>query len=234
MAHSSNTAVIQSDAVGLKGVTSFDLPGVKQIAMAGSPTFTADTSLDATYGDNLVLTGSIDVGSGSASVTGINTRFNEELKVGDSISFTNDSGNTETKLVEAIISNSSLTLSSVTAAASTKTIVTRRRAKSQSPEKNVSIFKLPYTNIKTLRTTANGNASDTTYTFRKHEIKSLTGDGIGTFTAGVDETFADLSENDFTISITSLGSGGSGAVGDVLSLTGNNHEGSAIFTLNGC
>ena len=229
---SSNTAVIQSDAVGLKGVTSFDLPSVKQVAMAGSPTFTADTALDATYGDNLVLTGSIDVGSGSVDVQGINTRFTEELKVGDSISFTNDSGNTETKLVEAIISNSSLTLSSVTAAASTKTIVTRRRAKSQSPEKNVSIFKLPYENIKTLKTTANGNASDTSYTFRKHEIKTLTGDGIGTFNAGVDETFADLSENDFTISIIGLGSGGSGAVGDVLSLTGNNHEGSAIFSLN--
>ena len=229
---SSNTAVIQSDAVGFKGVTSFDLPSVKQVAMAGSPTFTADTALDATYGDNLVLTGSIDVGSGSADVQGINTRFTEELKVGDSISFTNDSGNTETKLVEAIISNSSITLSSVTAAASTKTIVTRRRAKSQSPEKNVSIFKLPYTNIKTLRTTANGNASDTSYTFRKHEIKTLTGDGVGTFNAGVDETFADLSENDFTISIIGLGSGGSGAVGDVLSLTGNNHEGSAIFSLN--
>ena len=29
------------------------------------------------------------------------------------------------------------------------------------------------------------------------------------------------------------GSGGTGAVGDVLSLTGNNHEGDAIFTLNG-
>jgi len=229
---SSNTAVIQSDAVGLKGVTSFDLPSVKQIAMAGSPTFTADTALDATNGDNFVLTGSIDVGSGSADVQGINTRFTEELKVGDSISYTNDSGNTETKIVEAIISNSSLTLSSVTAAASTKTIVTRRRAKSQSPEKNVSIFKLPYTNIKTLKTTANSNASDTTYTFRKHEIKSLTGDGIGTFNAGVDETFADLSESDFSISITSLGSGGSGAVGDVLSLTGNNHEGTSIFTLN--
>jgi hypothetical protein len=230
---SANTAVIQSDAVGLKGVTPFDLPSVKQIAMAGSPTFTADTALDATNGDNFVLTGSIDVGSGSADVQGINTRFTEELKVGDSISFTNDSGNTETKIVEAIISNSSLTLSSVTAAASTKTIVTRRRAKSQSPEKNVSIFKLPYTNIKTLKTTANSNASDTTYTFRKHEIKTLTGDGVATFSAGVNETFADLLENDFTISITALGSGGTGAVGDVLSLTGNNHEGSAIFSLNG-
>jgi len=229
---SSNTAVIQSNAVGLKGVTPFDLPSVKQIAMAGSPTFTADTALDATNGDNFVLTGSIDVGSSSADVQGINTRFTEELKVGDSISFTNDSGNTETKIVEAIISNSSMTLSSVTAAASTKTIVTRKRTKVQSPEKNVSIFKLPYSNIKTLKTTSNSNTSDTTYTFRKHEIKSLTGDGIGTFTAGVDETFADLTESDFTVSIVGLGSGGSGAVGDVLSLTGNNHEGTVIFDLN--
>ena len=49
---SSNTADIQTDAVGFKGVTSHDFTAVKQIAMAGSPTFTADTSLDATNGDN--------------------------------------------------------------------------------------------------------------------------------------------------------------------------------------
>ena len=33
---SSNTAVIQADVVGLKGVTAFDILQVKQIAMAGS------------------------------------------------------------------------------------------------------------------------------------------------------------------------------------------------------
>ena len=49
----------------------------------------------------------------------------------------------------------------------------------------------------------------------------------------VNETFADLTEKDFTVSITATGSGGTGNVGDVLSLTGNNHEGSAIFSLNG-
>ena len=92
---------------------------------------------------------------------------------------------------------------------------------------------MPYENIKTLKTTSNSNASDTTYTFRKHEIKTLTGDGIATFSAGVNETFADLAEGDYTISITSTGSGSAGAVGDVLSLTGNNHEGGAIFALNG-
>jgi hypothetical protein len=229
----SSTSVIQADAVGQKGVTSYDLPSVKQVAMAGSPTFTADTALDATNGENAILTGSLDIANGSASVTGINTRFTEELVPGDSISFTNDSGNTETKIVEAIISGSSLTMTAVSAAASTKTVATRRRAKTQSPEKHIAIFNLPYENIKTLKTAANSNASDTTYTFRKHQIATLTGDGIATFSAGVNETFATLDEGDFTISIKATGSGGTGAVGDVLSLTGNNHESSAIFALNG-
>ena len=55
---------------------------------------------------------------------------------------------------------------------------------------------MPYENIKTLKTTANSNASDTTYIFRKHEIKTLT-DNVATFSANVNETFADLTEKDF-------------------------------------
>ena len=231
----SSTSVIQADAVGQKGVTSYDLPSVKQVAMAGSPTFTADTALDATYGDNATLTGSMSVANSGTAVTGFNTRFTEELKIGDSISFTTDGGTSLTRIVEAIISNSSITLSVAVGGSdvSTKTIAQRRRAKTQSPEKNIAIFNLPYETIKTLKTAANSNASDTTYTFRKHQIATLTGDGIATFSAGVNETFASLTEGDFTISIQATGSGGTGAVGDVLSLTGNNHEGGAIFALNG-
>ena len=41
--------------------------------MAGSPTYTADTSLDATSGDNAILSGSISVSSNV--VTGFGTRF---------------------------------------------------------------------------------------------------------------------------------------------------------------
>ena len=232
---SSNTAVIQADAAGMKGVTSNDFTSVKQLAMAGSPTFTADTALDATNGDNATLTGTLSIANSGTAVTGFNTRFTSELLVGDSISFTTNGGTSKTMIVEAILSDSSITLSAAVGGSdvSTKTIATRRRTKIQSPEKNVSVFKLPYENIKTLKTTANSNASDTTYTFRKHEIKTLTGDGIATFSAGVNETFADLAEGDYTISITSTGSGSAGAVGDVLSLTGNNHEGGAIFALNG-
>ena len=230
---SSNTAVIQADVVGFKGATNFDAPDIKQIGMAGSPTYTADTALDSTYGDQLTLSGSIDVSSGSAAVTGINTRFTDELKIGDSISFTNDSGNTETKLIEAIISNSSLTLSSVTAAASTKTRITRRRSKIQSPEKNISIFKLPYQTIKTLKTTSNSGVSDTSFKVRRQFTGTLTSNGDITLTAGTNETFSAFAELDFLVSITALGSGPSGAVGDIFSLAGNNHEGNNIFNLGG-
>src|SRR5210317_1160050 len=227
---SSSTAVIQSDAVGLKGVTSFDFPQIKQIGMAGSPTYTADTALDATNGTNFTLTGSLDISSGSAAVVGINTRFTEELNVGDSISFTNDSGDTETKIVEAIISNTSLTLSSVSAAASTKTVATRRRTLVQSPEKNVSIFKLSYENIKTLKTTANSGLTDTSYSARRQTVINLSG-GSETITAGTNEIFPSLDEGDYTVSV--MTGSGSGVTGDVLSLTGNNHEGNPIFTLGG-
>ena len=230
---SSNTAAIQANAVGFKGATSFDFPQVKQVGMAGSPTYTADTSLDNTNGVNTVLSGTITVAGSAAAVTGFNTRFTSQLVIGDSISFTNNSGNTETKIVEAIISDTSLTLSSNAAAASTKTIVTRRRTTIKSPEKNVSVFQLPYETIKTLKTTANSGITDTNFKVRRHFVGTLSSNGDVTITAGTNETFAALLEKDFSTSIMTTGSGGTGAVGDVLSLTGNNHEGDAIFVLGG-
>jgi hypothetical protein len=230
---SSNTATIQSDAVGLLGVTEFDFTQVKQIGMAGSPTYTADTALDVNNGDNVVLSGTIDIGSGSADVTGIGTRFLEDLDIGDIISFTNDSGNTETKIVEAIISNTNLILTTVTAAASTKTAITRRRTKLQSSEKNISIFRLPYETIKSLKTISNSGITDTNFTVRRHFTATLSSNGDATITAGTNEIFSSLAEKDFSVSIMSLGAGPSGGVGDVLSLTGNSHEGDPIFVLGG-
>ena len=232
---SSNTAVIQANAVGKKGVTSFDVPEIKQIGQAGTPPYTADTDLSSTFGSNVVLTGTVSVANSGTAVTGFNTRFNSELKIGDSISFTTDGGTSLTRLVEAIISDSSLTLSAAVGSGdvSTKTIVTRRRTKIQEPEKNISLFKLPYETIKTLKTTANGGASDTNFKVRRNFQKTLTSNGDETITAGTNEVFSGLAEKDFTVTIRATGSGSTGAVGDVLSLTGNNHEGSAIFTLQG-
>ena len=192
--------------------------------------FTADTSLDSTSGDNAILSGSISV-SGNA-VTGFNTRFTDELKIGDSVSFTNDAGTTETKLVEVIINNNSL-LFTATSGASTKTIATRRRAKLNDSNKNTSIFKLPYKTIKTLKTTANSGLTDTNFAVRRHFTGDLSSNGDISITAGTNETFTSLLDRDFTVSIMTTGSGGTGAVGDVLDLNGNNHEGDTIFTLGG-
>ena len=230
---SGNTANIQSNTLGFKGVTAYDFPQVKQIGMAGSPTYTADTALDSTNGVNKVLSGTIDVANSSKNLTGINTFFTEELVVGDSISFINDSGNTETKIVQLVNSNNSLTLDSTTAAASTKTIVTRRRTKIQSPEKNISVFQLPYETIKTLKTTINSGITDTNFKVRRHFVQTLSSNGDATITAGTNETFAALLDKDFAISIMSTGSGSTGSVGDVFSLQGNNHEGDPIFSLSG-
>ena len=230
---STNTADIQSNRLGFTGVTSYDFPQVKQLGMAGSPTYTSDTAIDSTYGVNKILSGTIDVGSGSNTLTGINTWFTDDLIVGDTITFPNDSGNTETHIVEAIISNTSLIIENTGAAASTKTVATRKRSAIRSPEKNVSVFQLPYETIKTLKTTINSGITDTNFKVRRHFVGTLSSNGDVTITAGTNETFAALLEKDFSVSIMSTGAGGSGSVGDVFSLSGNNHESDPIFTLGG-
>ena len=108
---SSNTAVIQANARGFKGVTSYDFSSTKQIGMAGSPTYTADTILDSTNGESLQISGTISIANSGTTVTGFGTKFNTELKIGDSITFTTDAGSSITRLVEAIISDTSLQLS---------------------------------------------------------------------------------------------------------------------------
>ena len=56
--------------------------------------------------------------------------------------------------------------------------------------------------------------------------------GSETITAGTNETFPALDEGDYSVSVMSAGAG-SAIAGDVLSLTGNNGDGGAIFTRGG-
>jgi hypothetical protein len=92
---------------------------------------------------------------------------------------------------------------------------------------------MPYKTIKTLKTESNSGVTDTNFAVRRHFTGTLSSNGDVTITAGTNETFTSLLEKDFSVSIMTTGSGGSGAVGDVLSLTGNNHEGDPIFVLGG-
>jgi len=231
---SSNTSIIQTDAVGLSGVTIYDFVQTKQIGMAGTPAYTADVSRSATYGESLQITGNISVANSSASVTGFGTLFNTELKIGDEITISTDAGGTVTKIVEAIVSNTSLTLTAAVGGSdvSSKSVATRNRGKLQDSNKNISVFKLPNEAVKTLKTTANSGITDTNFKVRRQFVQQLSS-GSGQISAGTNETFASLAEGDYVISIKVIGAASSGANGDILSLTGNNGNGNPIFTLSG-
>ena len=231
---SGNTAIIQADAVGLKGVRQYDFSATKQVGMAGSPAYTADVSRGATYGESLQITGNVSVANSNASVTGFGTLFNTELKIGDEITISTDAGGTVTRIVEAVISNTSLTLSAAVGGSdvSSKSVATRNRAKLQDSNKNVSIFKLPNEAVKTLKTTTNSGITDTNFKVRRQFVQQLSS-GSGQISAGTNETFASLAEGDFTVSIKTINSASSGANGNILSLTGNNANGNPIFTLSG-
>jgi hypothetical protein len=231
-ATSALTAVIQNDRYGFKGALTFDFTSVRQLGMAGSPTYTADTSIDSTYGENYPIFGSFSVANSGTTVTGFGTLFSTELQIGDTITFTTDANTSVTRIVESISSNTSLELSTAVGGGdvSTKTQGTRKRGKLQGSNKNISIFQLPNTRIKTLKTTSNSGITDTNFNVRRHFTATLSS-GSATITAGTNETFSSLAEKDFVVSIMS--GAGSGTTGDVLSLTGNNHQGNPIFTLGG-
>ena len=233
---SSSTATIQANARGYKGVTSYDFSSTKQLGMASSQcTYTADTTLDNTYGESLQISGTISVANSNNSITGFGTRFTTELRIGDSITFTTDAGTSITKIVEAIISDTSLELTTNVGGSdvSTKSNANRNRSTLKETDKNVALFELPYETVKTLKTTSNSGASDTNFKIRRHFTQTLGSNGDATISAGTNETFVSLDEKDYAVSIMTTGSGGTGAAGDFLSLTGNNHEGDPIFTLSG-
>jgi hypothetical protein len=230
---SNSSLTLQSDVLGLKAVKTRDVNGIKQIAMAGSAPYTADADLTSTYGENTTITGNVSIANSDATLLGKGTNFTTDLKIGDSITFTNDAGSTVTATVKYIVSQNELELTANVGGAdvTTASILTVRRAKLTNPENNISIFKLPHVTVKTLKTTANGGASDTNYNFRKQFVRTLSSDGDVTITAGSNETFTAYSIDDYSVSITATGGGSStGVAGDVLNLDGNNHEGSAIFT----
>jgi hypothetical protein len=232
---SNGSATIQPDRLGLKGVATRDISAVKQIGMAGSPTYTADTDTSATYGTNETITGNISIANSSAILLGKGTNFNIDLKVGDTISFTNNAGSTVTAKVQNVVSQSQATLTANVGGSdvSTAAVVTRQRAKLNNPENNILIFKLPYNTVKTLKTTTNAGQTDTNFNVRRQFKGDLSSNGDITISAGTNETFSSLSNSDFAVSVMSTGSGGTGAVGDTLNLSGSNHEGDAIFNLGG-
>ena len=99
------------------------------------------------------------------------------------------------------------------------TLETQKSARLIEPEKNISLFKLPKTNIKTLLTDLNNGFSDTQFTVRRQFIGTTSSSGVVSFSTGSNETFDSFTDINYSLSILTAG-GGSGAAGDIVSLTG--------------
>ncbi len=100
-----------------------------------------------------------------------------------------------------------------------------------SPEKNVSIYKLPKTVVKTLLTDSNSNASDTSYTIRRQFVATSNSSGVVSLTAGSNETFGGFAEADYVMSILTAG-GGSGVQGQLVPISGKiSGTGTASITI---
>jgi hypothetical protein len=107
-----------------------------------------------------------------------------------------------------------------------------RQAKLQFAEKNVGIFKMSRDVVKTHLTAANFGASDTSYQLRRQFIVTSSSVGVVTMSAGTNEVFLGQSEVDYTISILSAGSGGTGQQGQLVSAsTGFSGGGTATVTI---
>ena len=262
----SRTGTVQFNALGCKGFEQKDFNQVKGISMAGSPTYTANTDLDSTFGDNKVISGTLssnvdelildasasdtDVGSnlvledtlGNSNVIlenqpqntliGKGTKFTSELLIGDQITFQDDDGDTVTSIVESITNDREITVTAAVGVTqntqTTAATITRQRTKLQDADKNSAIARLPYDVVKTLLTEDNSSISDTSLKVRRQFVTTLSSSGTATITAGTNEVFTAFSENDYSVSIMSTGSGGTGAVGDIISLST-----SGDFTLGG-
>ena len=109
----------------------------------------------------------------------------------------------------------------------------KKIAKLQESEKNISLFKLNKRQIKTHLTTVNNGVSDTQVTIRRQFVVNSSGAGVVTLSAGSGETFLSHSESDYTMSILQAGAGGSASQGDIVSCaTGFSGGGTATVSIS--
>ena len=186
---------------------------------------------DATEtGDAVIAIGLEDPADQADAIVGSGTRFTSELKLGDQITFEDDSNTTVTRIVQSIHSDTRLeTAVGLGTTSATSKIFKRQRTKIQEGINDKLLFRMPYDVVKTLLTTDNSGISDTSFKIRRQFVSTLSSSGTATLTAGTNEVFVAHSEADVTVSVmTKGGSATAGEVGDVITLSS-----SGDYTLGG-
>ena len=211
-------------------------------ASEGSIVMNGTDANGANANDSIILEDGTETGSDISAIGlegdvstadrlfGSGTRFKDELKIGDQISFEDDDNNTVTRIVQSISSNTEIeTALGLGSAVATRVLFKRQRTKTQSANNDIALFKLPYEVVKTLLTEDNGTISDTSFKIRRQFVATLSSSGTATLTAGTNETFSAHTENDVTVSIMAKGgSATAGELGDVITLSS-----SGDYTLGG-
>ena len=205
--------------VTVSTISSFNFDAVKQVYMDSTAGSTQDFTADLVLNESFTINGTISIaGSDLDAVTGFQSDFASDIRVGDIVSVpSGSSGALETRRVDSV-SGQTLDLSADVSGAVTSVQLKRLRAKLVDQNKNVLLRKLQKETIKTLKTTANNFLTDSSITIRKSFVGTTSSSGVVTFTTtGANETFNSVDNEDFILVVTSAG-GGSAAVGDIINL----------------
>ncbi len=214
---------VNGDNTVLTGTISTSLSSEGSLVLDGT------NGSSANAGDQLVTESGTQSGQSEAigleqqsadTIIGSGTRFKSQLKIGDQITFTDDGNSVSTRIIDSIISDTQAeTTVGLGGIDATTVSFTRQRGKLREAGKNIAIAPLPYSVVKTLLTDDNDGVSDTSFKIRRQFTKTLSSSGEATINAGTNEIFTAFDNKDFTVSIMSTGSVGTGAVGDVISLS---------------
>jgi len=206
----------------ISSITSNDFSSVKQVYMndpdVGDPDFSADIDLD----NDVTLAGLVSWSTGT-TVDGFQTDFTVQLKIGDIIALpTGAGGALEERRVTAVNSSTEIDVDVAFTNAVTSVTATRKRAQLKDQNKNILLRKLQKNAIKTLKTETNNGISDTQVTIRRSFADTSSAAGQVTFTAGSNETFNSVDNEDYVLSVITAGSGGSALAGDIVNLNSSN------------
>ena len=199
------------DADGIRVYSSDDVRSLSQVpkdttdtgSSGGPATFTGDPLLT----DNqFALSGQVKTTNSSTAVVGVNTKFTQELKVGDVIG-TATAANY--RIVSAIASDTALTLSANASETTTSTFI-RQRSLLKEQEKTVAIAPTPRDFIKSV--------TPNQVTVRKQTFKTFGGSTVG-LTTGGDETLVAEDVNDYVVAVHHNGSTDNNTLGQIINIS---------------
>ena len=201
------------------GVNQRTFDEVKQVFMDdGSGASDEDFTADLVLNTSKSLSGTVSTASGNTTVTGFGTSFQTELRAGDLI---NISGVGD-KVINAIASDTSLTLTTNSGANTTSVSATRKRPAIQDTNRNILLRKLRKNNIKTLETDSNGNQPVTELKVRRQFVATSSNSGVLQVQAPANEKFQAASNTDYIAVVLDNNSRSGCADGDIINLTSSN------------